>query len=74
MSQDVPVHAIDIVVLIVVSVLGGFLLAAWTLPPSLAFDFAVSVLAGTVFMAFFLFIPIMGVRLFIEDAREEKAE
>ena len=74
MSQDVPVHATDILILIVVSLLGGFLLAAWTLPPTLAFDFAVSVLAGTVFMAFFLFIPVMGVRLFIDERREDGAQ
>lgn len=74
MSEEVPVHATDILILIVVSAIGGFLLASWTLPPTLAFDFAVSVLAGTVFMAFFLFIPVMGVRLFIQDAREDDAE
>ncbi|WP_306052438.1 hypothetical protein [Natronococcus wangiae] len=72
MSQDVPVHVTDLLILVVVSVVGGFLLAAWTLPPALAFDFAVSVLAGTVFLAFFLFIPVMGVRLFIEERREDE--
>ncbi|ELY56890.1 hypothetical protein QA600_06525 [Natronococcus sp. A-GB1] len=71
MSEEVPVHTNDILVLIVVSILGGFLLAAWTLPPALAFDFAVSVLAGTVLMAFLLFIPVMGVRLFIDDYRDD---
>jgi hypothetical protein len=72
MEEDVPVRGTDILVLIVVSVVGGFLLAAWTLPPTLAFDFAVSVLAGTVFMAFFLFIPVMGVRLFLDERNAEE--
>lgn len=71
MEEGVPVHGTDILVLVVVSVVGGFLLAAWTLPPTLAFDFAVSVLAGTVFMAFFLFIPVMGIRLFIDERKED---
>jgi 4-amino-4-deoxy-L-arabinose transferase-like glycosyltransferase len=72
MTDDVPVRGTDILVLVAVSVLGGFLLAAWTLPPALAFDFAVSVLAGTVLLAFFLFIPVMGVRLFVEERRENE--
>ncbi|MFU8869174.1 hypothetical protein [Natronococcus sp.] len=71
MEEGVPVHGTDILVLVVVSIVGGFLLAAWTLPPALAFDFAVSVLAGTVLMAFLLFIPVMGVRLFIDDYRDD---
>jgi hypothetical protein len=72
MEEDVPVRGTDILVLVIVSIVGGFLLAAWTLPPTLAFDFAVSVLAGTVFMAFFLFIPVMGVRLFLDERNAEE--
>ncbi|MFC4438801.1 MULTISPECIES: hypothetical protein [Natrialbaceae] len=72
MSQDVPVKTTDLLVLVVVSLLGGLVLATWTLSPRLAPDFAVSILAGTVTLAFFLFIPVMGVRLFLDERNENR--
>lgn len=72
MSQDVPVNPTDILVLVVVSVIGGFLLATWTLPPALSTDFIVSIFSGTVLLAFFLFIPVLGVRLFLDERKSEE--
>lgn len=71
MSEDLPVKAVDLLVLVAVSVLGGSVIASWTLSPQLTPNFAVAVFSGTVMLAFFLFIPVMGIRLFIEERAEE---
>ncbi|ELY57784.1 hypothetical protein [Natronococcus jeotgali] len=67
MSEELPVKITDLLALTVVSVIGGTLIASWTLSPRLTPRFAVSILSGTVLLLFFLFIPVMGARLFLDD-------
>ncbi|WP_049922169.1 hypothetical protein [Halopiger djelfimassiliensis] len=69
MSEEVPVTRTDVLVLLVVSAVGGLVLAAWMRPVEPSPEFAVSVMSGAVMLTFFLFIPIMGARLFIDDWR-----
>lgn len=73
MGQDpnLPVKAVDLLVLVVVSVLGGALIASWAMEPRPTPNFVVAIFSGTVMLLFFLFIPVMGVRLFIEEQSEE---
>ena len=71
MSEEVPVTRTDLLVLAVVSVAGGILIASWTLSPSLSPQFFNAIFVGTMLLAFFLFIPVMGARLFIDDWRDE---
>lgn len=72
MEEEVPVNRSDILVLVAVSLVGGFLIAAWLLPPDLSAQFAYAVIVGAVMLSFFLFIPIMGARLFIDDWRDDR--
>ncbi len=74
MSQDpdLPVKAVDLLVLVVVSVVGGTLIAGWAMEPRLTPNFAVAISSGTVMLAFFLFIPVMGVRMFLEDDSDDE--
>ncbi|MFC4987927.1 MULTISPECIES: hypothetical protein [Saliphagus] len=71
MSQepDLPVKPVDLLVLVVVSVLGGALIASWAMEPRLTPNFVVAISSGTVMLAFFLFIPVMGVRTFLEERK-----
>ncbi|WP_255168192.1 hypothetical protein [Natrononativus amylolyticus] len=70
MDEDLPVEPVDVLILVVVSVVGGVGLASLTLAPAPTPNFAVAVLSGTVLLAFFLFIPVMGVRLLLEERKE----
>ncbi|ELY89127.1 hypothetical protein C483_14290 [Natrialba hulunbeirensis JCM 10989] len=73
MSEEVPVRRTDLYALVVISVVGGFVLASWMMPPALSPAFANAIFVGMMLLAFFLFIPVMGVRLFIEDRKEEES-
>lgn len=70
MDQGLPVKPIDLLVLAVVSVVGGIAIASWVMEPRPTPNFVVTISSGTVMLLFFLFIPVMGVRLFIEERRE----
>ncbi|RQG92535.1 hypothetical protein [Natrarchaeobius chitinivorans] len=72
MSEEVPVNRTDLAVLIVVSVVGGIALASWLMTPQLSPQFANAIMVATVLLAFFLFIPVMGIRLFVDDWREKR--
>ena len=71
MSEEVPVNRTDLLALAVVSLVGGVLLAALLAPVELTPEFISIVFLGMMLLAFFLFIPVMGARLFIDDWREE---
>jgi len=70
-SEEVPVERRDLIVLAVVSIVGGVLIAVWTVTPELSPQFFQAIFVGACLLAFFLFIPIMGVRLFLDDRGEE---
>ncbi|THE62957.1 hypothetical protein D8Y22_21140 [Salinadaptatus halalkaliphilus] len=70
MTDEVPVHRTDLLVLGVVSLLGGLLIATVTITPELSPQFFNAIFVGATLLAFFLFIPIMGLRLFIGDEDE----
>lgn len=70
MADEVPVERRDLLVLAVASLGGGLAIAAWLLPPALSPQFLNGVMVATMLLAFFLFIPVMGARLFLEDWRE----
>ena len=70
MSEEVPVERRDLVALAVVSVIGGVLIATWTVSPSISPQFFQAIFVGACLLAFFLFIPFMGARLFIDDWKE----
>lgn len=65
---------VDFVVLVVVSVIVGAAIASWVHSPQLTPDFVVTVFSGTVMVTFFLFVPVMGVRLFLEERAEASEE
>jgi len=66
-TDEVPVERRDLLALFVVSVLGGILLAVAVVGPQLTPQFFSAIFVGACLLAFFLFIPIMGIRLFIHD-------
>lgn len=70
MTEEVPVTRTDLLVLVAVSLSGGVLIALWTVSLELSTQFVSAILVGTMLLAFFLFIPVMGARLFIDDWRE----
>ncbi|NGM71460.1 hypothetical protein G6M89_21155 [Natronolimnobius sp. AArcel1] len=67
MDEEVPVRRRDLVTLVVLSLGGGIALTSWMLSPQLSPQFFNAVLVATMLLAFFLFIPVMGIRLFLED-------
>ncbi len=74
MADEVPVKRTDLLILAAVSLFGGVLLASVMLSPALSPPYISAILASTMLVAFFLFIPAMGIRLFVDDWREEDAE
>ncbi|RQH01468.1 hypothetical protein [Natrarchaeobius oligotrophus] len=70
MTEEVPVNRSDLVALVVVSVIGGIVLASWLLPPQLSPEYLNAIMVASVMLAFFLFIPVMGIRLFLDDRRD----
>lgn len=70
-DDDLPVYPKDLLVLAVVSLLGGLLIAAWLRPLEATPEFLFSIFSGAVMLVFFLFIPTMGIRLFLEDRDDE---
>ncbi|MFP8954084.1 hypothetical protein ACLI4Z_14120 [Natrialbaceae archaeon A-arb3/5] len=72
MSQEVPVHRTDVLVLVIVSLVGGFAIASWMLSPEISPQYFNAVFVATIMLAFFLFIPVMGARLFIDDWKENR--
>lgn len=72
MEEEVPVRRRDLLVLVVVSVGGGVVLASWMMPPQLSPQYVNAIMVAAVLLAFFLFIPVMGIRLFIDDWRRGK--
>ena len=66
-SEEVPVERRDLITLAIVSVGGGVLIASWMVTPSITPQYFQAIFVGACLLAFFLFIPIMGTRLFIED-------
>ncbi|SEH11433.1 hypothetical protein SAMN04487967_0348 [Natronorubrum sediminis] len=71
MSEEVPVNRVDLLALAVVSLVGGVVLAVLLAPVELTPEFISIIFLGMMLLAFFLFIPVMGARLFIDDWREE---
>lgn len=71
MSEEVPVTRMDLLALAVVSLVGGVLLATLLAPIELTPEFISIIFLGMMLLAFFLFIPVMGARLFIDDWRGE---
>ncbi|SFC45730.1 hypothetical protein SAMN05444422_108232 [Halobiforma haloterrestris] len=70
-GDDLPVYPKDLLVLGVVSLFGGLLIAAWLRPLEASPEFLFSIFSGAVMLVFFLFIPVMGIRLFLEDRNDE---
>ncbi|SIR74146.1 hypothetical protein [Natronorubrum thiooxidans] len=71
MTEEVPVNPTDILVLIAVSLGGGVLIASLILTPTLSTRFISTTFLSMTLLAFFLFLPVMGVRLFIDDWNDE---
>lgn len=71
MSEEVPVERRDIGMLVVLSVVGGVLIASWVSTPSISPQYFQAIFVGACLLAFFLFIPVMGVRLFVDDWNDE---
>ncbi|OVE86077.1 hypothetical protein [Natronolimnobius baerhuensis] len=71
MEEEVPVRRRDLIALVVLSLGGGIALASWMLSPQLSPQFFNATLVATMLLAFFLFIPVMGARLFLEDRNKE---
>ncbi|TYT63130.1 hypothetical protein [Natrialba swarupiae] len=74
MPEEVPVNRTDIVILTAVSVLGGVVLASLLMTPELTPRFVNAAMISAVLLAFFLFIPVMGVRMFVDDRRVKDEE
>ena len=72
MEEEVPVHRRDLFVLVAVSLAGGVVLASLLIPPQLSPRYVNAIMVSTMLLAFFLFIPVMGLRLFIDDWREDE--
>ncbi|WP_440769706.1 hypothetical protein [Natronorubrum sp. DTA28] len=72
MTEEVPVTRTDLLVLVAVSLGGGFLIAWGTVSLELTPRFVNAVFVGAVMLAFFLFIPIMGIRLFVDDWKQDE--
>ena len=72
MTEEVPVTRTDLLVLVAVSLAGGVLIALATVSLEFSPQFVNAVLVGAVMIAFFLFIPVMGVRLFIDDWKQNE--
>lgn len=70
-SEEVPVERTDMLVLVVVSILGGLLIAVWTVSVEFSPQFVQATFVGATMLAFFLFVPVMGLRLFLEDRRDD---
>ncbi len=66
-ADEVPVNRTDLLVLAVVSLSGGILLASVMLTPELSPPYFSAIMASTMLVAFFLFIPVMGIRLFLDE-------
>lgn len=71
MSEEVPVTRTDLLVLVAISLGGGVVIASLMLSPALSPQFVNAVFVGTMLLAFFLFIPVLGARLFVDDWRDE---
>ncbi|ELY44490.1 hypothetical protein C495_11324 [Natronorubrum sulfidifaciens JCM 14089] len=71
MTEEVPVKFTDLLLLGVVSLGGGILIASLILTPTLSTQFISVIFLGTMLLAFFLFIPVLGVRLFLEERNDE---
>lgn len=71
MSDDVPVTRTDLLILVAVSLGGGTIIASLLLTPAVSPQFINAIFVGAMLLAFFLFIPIMGARLFIDDWGDE---
>ncbi|ARS90334.1 hypothetical protein [Natrarchaeobaculum aegyptiacum] len=71
MSEEVPVERRDIGILVALSIAGGVLIASWISTPSISPQFFQAIFVGACLLAFFLFIPVMGVRLFVDDQSGE---
>lgn len=71
MSDEVPVKRRDLLALAIVSVGGGILIASVTVSPELSPQFFNAIGVGAVLLAFFLFVPVMGFRLFLEERDEQ---
>ncbi|MFA9425230.1 hypothetical protein [Natronorubrum sp. A-ect3] len=71
MTEEVPVRRTDLLILMIVSIVGGVLLASLIVTPTLSTQFISTIFLGMMLLAFFLFIPVMGVRLFLDDWNDE---
>ena len=72
MEEEVPVYRRDLLVLVVASLAGGVVLASLLVPPQLSPRYVNAIMVSSMLLSFFLFVPVMGLRLFIDDRKEGK--
>lgn len=70
MSDEVPVKRRDLLALAALSVGGGVLIASVTITPEISPQFFNAIGVGAVLLAFFLFVPVLGLRLFLEERND----
>ncbi|RKD97480.1 hypothetical protein [Halopiger aswanensis] len=71
MEEEVPVTRRDLGLLVIISLLGGVGIAAALLPVELSPQFLNAVMVGAMLVSFFMFIPVMGIRMFLEDRTDD---
>jgi len=71
MTEEVPVKRTDLLVLIAISLGGGTLIASVMVTPALSPQYIQGIFVGAILLAFILFIPVLGIRLFIDDEWDE---
>ncbi|EMA36802.1 hypothetical protein [Halobiforma nitratireducens] len=70
-EEELPIYPRDFLVLAVVSLVFGVALAALLRPIEPYSQFVFTAFSGAVLLAFFLFVPVMAVRLFLEERASE---
>lgn len=71
MEEEVPVTRRDLGLLVAISLLGGVVIASALLPVELSPQFFNAVMVGTMLVSFFMFIPVVGIRMFLEDRTDD---
>ncbi|AFZ73251.1 hypothetical protein [Natronobacterium gregoryi] len=70
-EEELPIYLKDFLALAVVSLVFGVALAALLRPVEPYSQFVFTAFSGAVLLAFFLFVPTMAVRLFLEERTAE---